>query len=589
MKGIRLIICICSFLFVFNQLLFADKTMENDSLYTREYISRIYMAEPERALNLLDGAENKNTIPLHIINELRSRVYRNMYMTKLAFMYARKSYLLDSVSQKDPKHLLMMTVDLAELAVLMSDHKESMRYALDGISLAQKEKDKGAESKLLFCIGENKWQLSFKEEAYNYFNKAIKLLQGTEIKLEMAMLSYFYGMKMDYLLNDSRSEEALEVGLKREKLLKDIAILPEKTEGFLDLQYTYLYAKMSYICYLEGKYEQADKYFQQYLSTENSNTPDGKTYAIPYLLASEQYRKVVERCQDFKKLMQKQDTVNLQYISILQKEVKGYLGLKDFEKVAALRESIISIIDGINSKDKQNAALELDAIYKAAEQEEYIAEQTLQLRIRNISLAFLGCITCLTLFMLWRIWRYTAIVKYKNKMLAKLINEKLAGKEENRQLFIEEDQEDLINVPLDLETEVESSDQDDLSQDDVAESRDEEIENKKIFKDLNHIVVRDQLYLSPELLREDLAQIVHLNNARFARMIKENTGTNFNGYINELRINYAIKLLKQHPNYTIRAIADESGFNSAPILYSLFKKKTGMTPYEFKKAQEALN
>lgn len=66
-------------------------------------------------------------------------------------------------------------------------------------------------------------------------------------------------MKMDYLLNDSRSKEALEVGLKREKLLKDIAKLPEKTKGFLDLQYTYLYAKMSYICYLEGKYDQAGK------------------------------------------------------------------------------------------------------------------------------------------------------------------------------------------------------------------------------------------------------------------------------------------------------------------------------------------
>lgn len=65
-------------------------------------------------------------------------------------------------------------------------------------------------------------------------------------------------MKMDYLLNDSRTEEALEVGLKCEKLLKSIARLPEKNEAFLDLQYTYLYAKMSYICYLEGKYEQVE-------------------------------------------------------------------------------------------------------------------------------------------------------------------------------------------------------------------------------------------------------------------------------------------------------------------------------------------
>lgn len=589
MKGIRLVVCICSFLFVFNQLLFADKTMESDSLYTYKYINGIYMSEPERALNLLEGAESKKTIPLRIINELRSKVYRHMYMTKLAFVYARKSYLLDSVSQKDPKHLLKMTVDLAELALLMSDHKESMRYALGGLKLAQKEKDKGAEGKLLFCIGENKWQLSFKEEAYDYFDKAIKQLQGAETKLEMAMLSYFYGMKMDYLLNDSRSKEALEVGLKREKLLKSIARLPEKNEAFLDLQYTYLYAKMSYICYLEGKYEQAEKYYQQYLSTKNAYTPDGQTYGIPYLLESKQYRKVVDRCQDFKKLMQQQDTVNLQYISILQKEVKAYLGLKDFEKVAALRESIISITDSVNSKDKRNAALELDAIYKATEQEEYIAEQTFQLRVRNISLAFLGCITFLTLFMLWRIWRHSTIVKYKNKMLSKFINEKLARKEDADELLIEEETEDPVVVPLDLEPDEESSEKDDLSLDEVAENRDEEeAENKKIFKDLNRIVVQDQLYLSPELSREDLAQIVHLNNARFARMIKENTGTNFNGYVNELRINYAIKLLKQHPNYTIRAIADEAGFNSTPILYSMFKKKTGMTPYEFKKAQESL-
>lgn len=59
MKSIRSVICFCLFLFVFNQLLFADKTIENDSLYTSEYISRIYMAEPERALSLLDGAESR--------------------------------------------------------------------------------------------------------------------------------------------------------------------------------------------------------------------------------------------------------------------------------------------------------------------------------------------------------------------------------------------------------------------------------------------------------------------------------------------------------------------------------------------------
>ena len=48
------------------------------------------MSEPERALNLLEGAESKKTLPLRIINELRSKAYRNMYMTKLAFCVCKE-------------------------------------------------------------------------------------------------------------------------------------------------------------------------------------------------------------------------------------------------------------------------------------------------------------------------------------------------------------------------------------------------------------------------------------------------------------------------------------------------------------------
>ncbi len=173
-------------------------------------------------------------------------------------------------------------------------------------------------------------------------------------------------------------------------------------------------------------------------------------------------------------------------------------------------------------------------------------------------------------------------------MLAKFINEKLARKEDADELLIEEETEDPVVVPLDLEPDEESSEKIDLSLDEVSENHDEEeAENKKIFKDLNRIGSGSIVSFSGTVKR-GLAQIVHLNNARFCPDDKGKYRNHFNGYVNELRINYAIKLLKRHPNYTIRAIADEAGFNSTPILYSMFKKKTGMTPYEFKKAQESL-
>lgn len=583
MRYIRLGVCICILLFVHNQILMADEATNADSI-TTEYIRSIYIEKPKCALKLLDVAENKKSMPLRVIDELRSLSYRNLFMNKLAYVYARKSYVLDSVYQKDPEHLLKMTVYLAELSFLMSKYNESMNYALDGIAQSKRLEDRVSEARLLYCIGENNRMLSFKDKAYDYFDSAIDLLKGRKGVKEIGMLSSFYGGKMSYLMTDSLYEDASVMALEREKQIKKLETLPDVPKGLVDMQYGYLYSKWAYNCYMEKKYGQAEKYFAMYQSTEYSRTPDGKMYSIPYLLASKHYKQVIDNSQEFKELMRKQqDTINAQYMNVLEREVQAYMGMGNYKEAAILQGAIIAITDSINNRDKENAALELNTMYDTSEKEDYIAKQAFQLKVRNITLTFLTCITLLTLFVLWRMWRFNHIIRYKNKILAKFINERLARKKDSQSLDIDEQ----LMISQDIEDEsILFGDQEEIS-DETGKASGEE-ENKKIFIELNRIVVQDQLYLSSELSREDLAQLVHLNNARFARMIKECTGTNFNGYINDLRIDYAIKLLKLHPNYTIRAIADEVGFNSTPILYNLFKKKTGMTPYEFKKAQESL-
>lgn len=584
MRYIRLGVCICILLFVHNQILMADEATNADSI-TTEYIRSIYIEKPKCALKLLDVAENKKSMPLRVIDELRSLSYRNLFMNKLAYVYARKSYVLDSVYQKDPEHLLKMTVYLAELSFLMSKYNESMNYALDGIAQSKRLEDRVSEARLLYCIGENNRMLSFKDKAYDYFDSAIDLLKGRKGVKEIGMLSSFYGGKMSYLMTDSLYEDASVMALEREKQIKKLETLPDVPKGLVDMQYGYLYSKWAYNCYMEKKYGQAEKYFAMYQSTEYSRTPDGKMYSIPYLLASKHYKQVIDNSQEFKELMRKQqDTINAQYMNVLEREVQAYMGMGNYKEAAILQGAIIAITDSINNRDKENAALELNTMYDTSEKEDYIAKQAFQLKVRNITLTFLTCITLLTLFVLWRMWRFNHIIRYKNEILAKFINERLARKKDSQSLDIDEQ----LMISQDIEDEsILFGDQEEIS-DETGKASGEEEENKKIFIELNRIVVQDQLYLSSELSREDLAQLVHLNNARFARMIKECTGTNFNGYINDLRIDYAIKLLKLHPNYTIRAIADEVGFNSTPILYNLFKKKTGMTPYEFKKAQESL-
>lgn len=538
--------------------------------YTREYIMKDYMKDPVRTLQLLDKAEVNSAMPLNIVDELRSVVYRNMYRNKSALYYARRAYVSDSLSHDNPSHLLRMTVSMAELFSLLSEYKESMRYAVQGVELARELKDIQSECKLLFCMGENKRRLSFKEEGYLFFDQAIDLLDNSKNEDYETMLSYFYGVKMGYLIADKRSNEALEIGLQREKLLDRMSEQSKIRADLLDLQFAYVYSKLAYLFHLMGDQKRAAVYYKKYQSTNAASTPDGKFDATPYLLLLGKYQAVLDNCRDFKEVMRQQDTLNSQYLSILNLEIQANVKLENYKTVINLQRDITAIKDSIYQREKQNAALELDALYELNEKEARISQQAFQLKIRTITLICILSGALLALFFLWRLWHQNCVIRNKNKALVKRINEQFSMQEEmdRSQLGVEKD----LSFPEKVEDE--SGDN---------EEQDKQM-NKMIFEKLDYIIKRDKMYLSPDLSREELTRIVRMNNTRFAKMIKENTDTNLNGYINNLRLNYAIHLMKEQPDYTLRAIAESSGINSMPTFHQLFKGRTGMTPSEFKNA-----
>lgn len=543
--------------------------------YTREYIMKDYMKDPVRTLQLLDKAEVNSAMPLNIVDELRSAVYRNMYRNKSALYYARRAYVSDSLSHDNPSHLLRMTVSMAELFSLLSEYKESMRYAVQGVELARELKDIQSECRLLFCMGENKRRLSFKEEGYLFFDQAIDLLDNSKNEDYETMLSYFYGVKMGYLIADKRSNEALEIGLQREKLLDRMSEQSKIRTDLLDLQFAYVYSKLAYLFHLTGDQKRAVVYYKNYQSTNAASTPDGKFDATPYLLLLGKYQAVLDNCCDFKEVMRQQDTLNSQYLSILNLEIQANVKLENYKTVINLQRDITAIKDSIYQREKQNAALELDALYELNEKEARISEQAFQLKIRTITLICILSGALLALFFLWRLWHQNCVIRNKNKALVKRINEQFSMQEEmdRSQLGVEKD----LSFPEKVEDE--SGDN---------EEQDKQM-NKMIFEKLDYIIKRDKMYLSPDLSREELTRIVRMNNTRFAKMIKENTDTNLNGYINNLRLNYAIHLMKEQPDYTLRAIAESSGINSMPTFHQLFKGRTGMTPSEFKNAQKDMD
>jgi AraC-like DNA-binding protein len=90
-------------------------------------------------------------------------------------------------------------------------------------------------------------------------------------------------------------------------------------------------------------------------------------------------------------------------------------------------------------------------------------------------------------------------------------------------------------------------------------------------------------YLRPGYKLRDLADETGISMARLSAHINKNHGTNFSGYLNELRIEHAIGKMRdnEHRMKTLEAIAEESGFQNRITFIRAFKKSKGMIPSRF--------
>jgi len=92
-------------------------------------------------------------------------------------------------------------------------------------------------------------------------------------------------------------------------------------------------------------------------------------------------------------------------------------------------------------------------------------------------------------------------------------------------------------------------------------------------------------YLQHSLTVDELAGAVGLDQKTLSSMINRHFGKNFYEFINSYRIEWARQLLKdeQHRHSSILDILYESGFNSKATFNTLFKRRVGLTPSEYRK------
>lgn len=87
-----------------------------------------------------------------------------------------------------------------------------------------------------------------------------------------------------------------------------------------------------------------------------------------------------------------------------------------------------------------------------------------------------------------------------------------------------------------------------------------------------------------EITLQEVAGIAHLSESAFCRYFRKHTRKTLSGFVNELRIGYACKLLQQK-QLSVLQVCYESGFNNISYFNRQFKQQMSVSPLVYQRAR----
>jgi AraC-like DNA-binding protein len=112
-----------------------------------------------------------------------------------------------------------------------------------------------------------------------------------------------------------------------------------------------------------------------------------------------------------------------------------------------------------------------------------------------------------------------------------------------------------------------------------------------ILKLLIETVEKEKLFLDRDLTIHGLSRRTGIPRHHITQVLNEKYERNFFTFINEYRVNEVLKRFSdpKYNNYTILAIALDSGFNSKTTFNSIFKLQTGKTPSQYREERTGIS
>lgn len=104
----------------------------------------------------------------------------------------------------------------------------------------------------------------------------------------------------------------------------------------------------------------------------------------------------------------------------------------------------------------------------------------------------------------------------------------------------------------------------------------------EIYNKLTNFMETEKPYTDNELRLVNVADSLGFSTHLLSKVVNRKSGKNFNQFVNEYRLQEAKELLKKNPEYSIKTIYFDVGFNNKATFYKAFKKEFDCTPSQFR-------
>ena len=531
---------------------------EKVSPETRAKIDKIYsynFTDLQKSLSLLRQLESAGQIEPYSSNEIRGDLYYNRGNFFESLKYYKRGLYDERASgdiafqQKVISKLLMCFDNNHNLA-------EMNRYAMMLKKLTADSNTPYMQSVVVFNEGKIAHSGGFTDKSYQMLRQAINLAKKATTPKKYEDIYYYYITLIKMMQEDHRDGLAtigeLEQFVKSSQSAKGspFSASDPRWQADIDIHKTIFLLRA-------GREQEAEACYGNFLKTKDPFSYD-YLHAVEYLTEACRWNDIISLWDRIRPNII--DLGQEPYYDLCQlyrqvAEAYDKTGRRD-EAIATFRQ-LDSLQNAFRHNEEQSAITEITNNYEnkaqAIEQERTLAKMR-QKEMIVIVIVILAAGTLLVL----REKRNAALILKKNQRMAKYI-EQLQKKEPIQGFMAEEKQP---------------------NNDEMGENDTDTILYRRLYDRL----VRQQLFLDPNLSRDKLLEELNIPKNKFAQLFKKFAQTSYAHFVNDLRLEHACSLLRQHSNHTIEAVAHDCGFSSTSTLYTLFYQKYGMTPNEYRKA-----